>query len=71
MSIAAPNDENSNPLPMIAEVRLNILALITIVNSPIVRRVIGNDKINKIGLTAKFNTDKTKLAPKATHILST
>lgn len=40
-------------------------------NRPKVRMVIGKDKRLRMGLTAIFNTDKTKLAAKAIQILAT
>lgn len=68
---AVPNVLNWNPEPTIKEVKLSILALIIILNSPNVRIVIGKDKRSKIGLTAIFNSDKTKLAANAIQTFAT
>ena len=71
ISIVAPNDENSKPLPTMADVKLNIPAFITIVNNPRVNIVMGNDKMNNTGFTAIFSSANTILAPNDTQMFST
>ena len=48
-----------------------MMPLITTLNNPRVKKVIGNDKKLKIGLIKTFKTDKTILAINATQILLT
>ncbi len=67
----APKDANAKPEPTKKAVKFNMIAFITILNSPNVMSVIGKESKNKIGFTTKFRIPKTILAPIATQTLST
>lgn len=70
-NIAIQNDENRNPAPTIAAVISSMSPLITMVNSPNVNKLIGNDKIVKIGFTNQFKTTSTTDAIAAIPTLAT
>lgn len=70
-NIVIQNDEKAKPAPTIHDVKLNINALMTILNNPKVKIVIGNERRNKIGFIVMFKSANTRLAPSATHTLST
>lgn len=64
--IAPQIDEKwKNWEPINHEVNSNIKPLRTKLNNPKVKILIGNDKIQRIGLTSTFSIDKTKLAKTA------
>lgn len=70
ISIALQNDEKwKNAEPTNRDVNSSITPLTTILKSPSVRILIGNDRIIKIGLIKTFRIANTKLASNAIQAL--
>jgi len=71
MIMVVPNEVKAKLFPTNAEVSSNMAALMTMLNNPRVKIVIGSDNTNRMGRTTAFNNASTRLARMATHTLDT